>query len=126
MQVGMIYFLWGFHVKRRTIRPNPDVSKLIRATWGFALSAATVWLVDYNLCIYINGVSPESFLNFNPQFHAWWHLFSCVAVYCLAVLIIYYHHDMREERPYLTIRFGFVPAITFNKAKAYSQNTKRQ
>ncbi|GJJ71100.1 dihydroceramidase [Entomortierella parvispora] len=126
MQFGMIYYLRDFHVERRAIRPNPDVSTLIRSAWRYALSAATVWLVDYNLCIYINGVSPESFFSFNPQFHAWWHLFSCVAVYHLAILIIYYHHDMRNEKPFITKKFGFVPAITFNKTEALYKKKKKQ
>jgi len=126
MQVGMIYYLRGFHVQRRVIRPSPDVSALIRSASRYAIAAATFWLVDFNLCIYINGVSPESILNFNPQFHAWWHLFSCLAVYSLSVLIIYYHYDMRNEKPFITTKFGIVSAITFNKAEALHEKKKMQ
>jgi len=76
------------------------------------LAAITVWLVDYNLCVYINGVSPESILKWNPQFHAWWHGLSAYGVYCQSVLIMYYHYDMRGQTPHLYMWKGFIPAVS--------------
>ncbi|KAF9087012.1 Alkaline ceramidase 3 [Mortierella sp. GBA35] len=107
-----IYFLWVFHVQRRAIRPNPDVSKLICLTAAAMASALTLWLIDYNLCVYINGVSPESVLKWNPQFHAWWHFLSALGVYSQSVLIMYYHYDIRNQQPNLYLWRGFLPAVT--------------
>ncbi|KAK3847183.1 MAG: ceramidase [Linnemannia gamsii] len=107
-----LYFLRVFHTQRRTIRPNPTISLIIRLTAASMISAITLWLIDYNLCVYINGVSPESVLKWNPQFHAWWHFLSAYAVYCQSVLIMYYHYDVREMKPDMYMWKGVLPAVT--------------
>ncbi|KAF9326576.1 Alkaline ceramidase 3 [Linnemannia elongata] len=76
------------------------------------VAAATVWLIDYNLCVYINGVSPESVLRWNPQFHAWWHFLSAYGVYSQSVLIMYYHYDIREMKPEIVMWKGVLPTVT--------------
>ncbi|KAF8930517.1 hypothetical protein BGZ47_000501 [Haplosporangium gracile] len=94
-----LYFLRGFHLQQQPIRPNPDISKLIRLSCWTMLTAVTVWLVDYNLCTFINGVSEESVLKWNPQLHAWWHLLSAYGVYGESVVVMYYHYDIRGLEP---------------------------
>ncbi|KAF9912804.1 Alkaline ceramidase 3 [Linnemannia zychae] len=121
MILAGIYFLRVFHTQRRHIRPSPAVSRVIRLTAASMITAIIVWLTDYNLCVYINGVSPESLLKWNPQFHAWWHFFSAYAVYSEAVLIIYYHYDIREMQPHMTMWKGVLPAVVL-KSKAYPGN----
>lgn len=74
------------------------------------LAAVTVWLVDYNLCVFINGVSQES--KWNLQLHAWWHLLSAYGVYGESVLVMYYHYDIRGEKPHVYMWKGFLPAVT--------------
>jgi dihydroceramidase len=119
MILSGLYFLRVFHITRRAIRPTPPaVSRLIRLTAVSMLTAITVWLIDYNLCVYINGVSPESVLKWNPQFHAWWHLLSAYGVYSQSVLIMYYHYDMREMKPEVVMWKGFVPAVRLTSSKA--------
>lgn len=76
------------------------------------LAAVTVWLVDYNLCVFINGVSQESVLKWNMQLHAWWHLLSAYGVYGESVLVMYYHYDIRGEKPHVYMWRGFLPAVT--------------
>ncbi|KAH7032224.1 ceramidase [Linnemannia elongata] len=109
---GLI-FLRIFHTTRRAIRPTPPpVSRLIRLTASSMIFAITVWLIDYNLCVYINGVSKESVLGWNPQFHAWWHLLSAYGVYGQSVLIMYYHYEMRGVvEVEVWMWKGFVPAV---------------
>lgn len=109
---GLI-FLRIFHTTRRAIRPTPPpVSRLIRLTASSMIFAITVWLIDYNLCVYINGVSKESVLGWNPQFHAWWHLLSAYGVYGQSVLIMYYHYEMRGiVEVEVWMWKGFIPAV---------------
>ncbi|KAG0018109.1 Alkaline ceramidase 3 [Podila clonocystis] len=111
-QLCMIYFLRVFHVQQRAIRPNPMTSTVIRLATASAAMAATVWLTDYRLCVYVNGVSPESIFPLNPQFHAWWHCFTGLAVYSSSILVIYYHYDIRNEHPSLYLWKGFFPALS--------------
>lgn len=113
MILSGVYFLRVFHTTRRAVRPTPPaVSRLIRLTAISMITAITVWLIDYNLCIYINGVNEESlWKGWNPQFHAWWHLFSAYGVYGQSVLIMYYHYDMREMGPEVVMWKGIVPAV---------------
>ncbi|KAK3817921.1 MAG: ceramidase [Linnemannia elongata] len=107
-----LYFLRGFHRQQQCIRPDPDISKLIRLSCWTMLAAVTVWLVDYNLCVFINGVSQESVLKWNMQLHAWWHLLSAYGVYGESVLVMYYHYDIRGEKPHVYMWRGFLPAVT--------------
>ncbi|KAF9540325.1 Alkaline ceramidase 3 [Mortierella hygrophila] len=112
MIITGLIFLRIFHTTRRAIRPTPPtVSRLIRLTVSSMLLAITVWLIDYNLCVYINGVSEESVLGWNPQFHAWWHLLSAYGVYGQSVLIMYYHYEMRGVGVEVWMWKGFVPAV---------------
>ncbi|KAJ2327487.1 hypothetical protein H4S02_001329 [Coemansia sp. RSA 2611] len=50
-------------------------------------SAALVWLIDTNLCSYVNG-SAESVLPFNMQLHAWWHVLASLGLVYLVVLLM--------------------------------------
>ncbi|KAF8932611.1 hypothetical protein BGZ47_011278 [Haplosporangium gracile] len=112
MILGGLVFLRIFHTTHRAIRPtSPTVSRLIRLTAGSMLAAITVWLIDYNLCVYINGVSPGSILKWNPQFHAWWRLLSAYGAYSQAVLIMFYHYDIRDMGPEIWMWKGFIPAV---------------
>lgn len=114
MILSGLIFLRIFHTTRRAIRPTPAaVSRLIRLTASSMILALTVWLIDFNLCVYINGVSEESVLGWNPQFHAWWHLLSAYGVYGQSVLIMYYHYEMRGVAVEVWMWKGFIPAVRF-------------
>ncbi|KAF9930182.1 Alkaline ceramidase 3 [Linnemannia zychae] len=112
MILGGVYFIYDFYSARRTIRPNPDVIRVMFLGSASMLTALTVWLIDYNLCVYINGVSPESILKWNPQFHAWWHFLATYGVYSQAVLVMYYHYDMKEMKPEIVMWKGFLPTVS--------------
>lgn len=116
MIFGGFYFLRLFHIQRRAIRPNPAISYLIRLTTASLIAAATVWLIDYNLCVYVNGVSEKSVLRWNPQFHAWWHFLAAFGLYSQLVLIMYYHYDMREMEPEIVMWKGVLPTVTLKAA----------
>ncbi|KAG0352284.1 hypothetical protein BGZ54_002869 [Gamsiella multidivaricata] len=109
----MIYFLRIFHVQQRALRgPNPDISTLIRRAFGTGLFAVTIWLIDLRLCEFVNGVGARSVLKWNPQLHAWWHVFSACALYHATMLVVYYHYDVQAGvRPYVDWWMGYVPVI---------------
>ncbi|KAF9181489.1 Alkaline ceramidase 3 [Haplosporangium sp. Z 11] len=119
LQFAMIYFLRVLHVQQRAIRgPNPDVSILIRRAFASALFAVTIWLIDLRLCEFVNGVGKKSILRWNPQLHAWWHVFSACALYHATMLIVYYHYDIQNMRPFIDVVCGgWIPIIRLHRPK---------
>ncbi|KAG0305070.1 Alkaline ceramidase 3 [Dissophora globulifera] len=112
LQFAMIYLLRVLHVQQRAIHgPNADVSILIRRAFATAFFAVTIWLIDLRLCEFVNGVGARSILKWNPQLHAWWHVFSAAALYHATMLIEYYHYDVQGRRPYVGWWKGLVPVI---------------
>jgi len=114
LQFGMIYLLRVLHVQQRVLRgPQPDVSTLIRRAFASALFAVTIWLIDLKLCEFVNGVGSKSVLKFNPQLHAWWHVFSACALYHATMLVVYYHYDAQTQGPRSFVGWwmGCVPII---------------
>ncbi|KAG0055159.1 hypothetical protein BGZ83_009461 [Gryganskiella cystojenkinii] len=120
MQVGVVYLLRGFYVQRQSIRPNAFIVPLTKVSLGAAVIAALTWLIDYNLCVYINGVSPETLTSFNPQFHAVWHFFSGMAMFGVSILVIYYHHDMRKDNssPSIYLWRRVLPAVSLQASSS--------
>ena len=55
----------------------------------FYISSFVCWLSDMFLCEYINPHYETSFLPFNPQLHAWWHVFISIGLYCMGTLTLY-------------------------------------
>ncbi|KAF9917019.1 Alkaline ceramidase 3 [Lobosporangium transversale] len=96
-----------------SLRPQAmaDVKILIRRALGFGALAVSIWLVDLRLCEFINGKGAQSLLKWNPQLHAWWHVFSAVAMYHAALLVSFYHYDVLERSPAVYHWKGVVPAI---------------
>ncbi|KAF9130591.1 Alkaline ceramidase 3 [Mortierella sp. 14UC] len=101
LQFGMIAFLRLLHVQQRSIKgPNPQISRLIRRALGFALVGVSIWLIDLRACEFVNGLSGKSVLKWNPQLHAWWHVFSACALYHATMLVVYYHYDVKTNVGY--------------------------
>ncbi|KAG9321493.1 hypothetical protein KVV02_005890 [Mortierella alpina] len=112
LQFGMIYLLRDLHVQQRALHgPHPALSMLIRRAFASGFLAVTLWLIDLRLCEWVNGVSSRSFLKWNPQLHAWWHVFSACALYHATMMIVYYHFDVKGQRPYVDQVFGCIPVI---------------
>ncbi|KAG0233821.1 Alkaline ceramidase 3 [Actinomortierella wolfii] len=84
---------------------------LLYRALAFYFTGVTVWLIDLHLCEFINGVSEKSVLNWNPQFHAFWHVLSSTGVYFSALLVSYQHYVGQGKQPYIYWWKGVVPAI---------------
>ncbi|KAJ1956244.1 alkaline ceramidase ydc1, partial [Linderina pennispora] len=73
--IAMVYMTW--RAKRDLERADmPEISRLFFHGLKWYALAGTVWLIDTNLCQYINGHDSTSVLPFNMQLHAWWHVFA--------------------------------------------------
>ncbi|KAK6343467.1 Alkaline ceramidase 3 [Orbilia blumenaviensis] len=81
-------------------RHQQDVRKLHKRGLWFYVTAIGIWSTDLNFCEYISKVpfvypsfGTEGFqlahTTFNPQGHAWWHLFVSIGFYHLGVLVTY-------------------------------------
>ncbi|KAJ1648288.1 hypothetical protein LPJ64_000444 [Coemansia asiatica] len=64
------------------------VAKLFARGAKLYLAAGLVWLIDTNLCSYVNGSSAQSVLPFNVQLHAWWHVLASLGLVYLVVLMM--------------------------------------
>ncbi|KAK3808525.1 MAG: ceramidase [Benniella sp.] len=123
LQFCMIFYLRILHVQQRSKRSNPALTVLIRRALGFGALAVSIWLVDLRLCEFVNGKGPKSVLRWNPQLHAWWHVFSGIAIYHAALLVSYYHYDVLDQRPVVYYWKGLVPALKLDVYSEYGRKT---
>lgn len=76
--------------KKTSSRSSIDPSLLLFERGAFFyLSSFICWLADMFLCEYINPHYSTSFLPFNPQLHAWWHVLISIGLYCMGTLTLY-------------------------------------
>ncbi|KAF9163805.1 Alkaline ceramidase 3 [Actinomortierella ambigua] len=108
LQLLILYYTtilyWQQNIRR-------DDRWLLARALTFYFTGVTVWLIDLHLCEFINGVSETSILNWNPQFHALWHVLSSTGVYFSALLVSYQHYVGQNKQPYVYYWRGVVPAI---------------
>lgn len=67
-------------------------------TQGIGLYAFGVscWLIDLNLCIFING-GEHSWLPFDMYLHAWWHLAASLGLYWFTVFLLADRQDRTRK-----------------------------
>ncbi|KAF9366502.1 Alkaline ceramidase 3 [Mortierella sp. NVP85] len=120
LQLAIIYYTTTLHQRQKSeiqARGMQNESTwLIRRAISVYAFAVTIWLIDLHLCEFVNGVSPQSVLKWNPQFHAWWHVFSIVGVYFTTLLVAYQHYVAKGLRPAVYLWNGFAPALTLDAA----------
>ncbi|KAF9425467.1 Alkaline ceramidase 3 [Podila epigama] len=114
LQLAIIYYTTTMHRQQAAIRgkDNKTSAWLISRALSVYFFAVTIWLIDLHMCEFVNGVSPKSVLKWNPQLHAWWHVFSISGVYFSTLLIAYQHYLAKGIQPSVYFWRGFVPALT--------------
>ncbi|KAF9437788.1 histone acetyltransferase [Entomortierella beljakovae] len=118
LQLAIIYFTtYLHHHQKSTIKARGNQNHsgwLIRRALGIYAFAVTIWLIDLHLCEFVNGVGPNSVLRWNPQLHAWWHVFSITGVYFTTLLISFQHYVAKGLTPSVYLWKGFVPTLTLD------------
>jgi dihydroceramidase len=61
------------YLYRQTQHHTHSIMYLIVAYIGFLIPATICWIIDQQLCERMNSID-----GFNPQLHAWWHVFLAV------------------------------------------------
>src|SRR5438270_916201 len=61
---------------------HPPIKYLFERGVMTSAVAIAVWLIDLQLCDYVNG-KENSILPFNPQLHAVWHILASIGLYLL-------------------------------------------
>ncbi|GJJ74134.1 dihydroceramidase [Entomortierella parvispora] len=120
LQLSIIYLTTTLHRQQKAViaaRGGTNESTwLIQRALGVYFFAVTIWLIDLHLCEFINGVGPDSVLRWNPQLHAWWHVFSITGVYFTTLLVAYQHYVGKGLSPNVYLWRGFAPALTLDGA----------
>lgn len=83
----------------------------------FYLSSFICWLADMFLCEYINPHYSTSYLPFNPQLHAWWHVFISIGLYCMGTLTLYERMEIKKGHGSTTLEYkwGVLPYVALSK-----------
>lgn len=120
LQVSIIFLITTLHQQQKAViaaRGGTNASTwLIQRALGVYAFAVVIWLIDLHLCEFINGVGPDSVLRWNPQLHAWWHVFSITGVYFTTLLVAYQHYVAKGLSPSVYLWKGFAPALTLEGA----------
>lgn len=89
-----------FHIRRTQIAAarRLGILYIVCMVVGFSL-----WLIDVHHCDAMHALPVG-----NPQFHAWWHVFTGIACYCGPAFLSFRRLEMQGQRPTLLWRF-FVP-----------------
>jgi dihydroceramidase len=118
LQLAIIFLTTTLHQRQKSIiqswntTPSTTSAWLIKRALGVYAFAVTIWLIDLHLCEFVNGVGPNSVLRWNPQFHAWWHVFSISGVYFTTLLVTFQHYVEKGLKPSVYLWKGFAPALT--------------
>ncbi|KAJ1837025.1 hypothetical protein LPJ73_007532 [Coemansia sp. RSA 2703] len=98
LSIAMLYLCWR---AKRDLEDSGmrHVAALFARGLKLYLLAATVWLIDTNLCTYVNGDAPASVLPFNVQLHAWWHVLASLGLVYLVVLMMG-HYCLVNDVPF--------------------------
>lgn len=66
---------------------DPIIYTFHRGAFFYGI-AVTCWLTDMLLCEWVNPVHGTSVLPYNPQLHAWWHVFISCGLYYISTLVL--------------------------------------
>ncbi|KAJ1678724.1 hypothetical protein EV182_003472 [Spiromyces aspiralis] len=80
------YYMYQAY-KGLKLRGRDDLTPLFHRGVVLYIIAVICWLIDTNLCPFVNGTE-NSILPINPQLHAWWHIVVSAGLYYLIVLFM--------------------------------------
>lgn len=79
--------------------------------YGFIayLTGVAVWSIDLFFC-------PSLQNPFNPQLHAWWHVFVSIGLYCMAVVLLVLEAEHQKKAQSVEWRY-LLPLVRLKDAK---------
>ncbi|KAJ1896350.1 alkaline ceramidase ydc1 [Kickxella alabastrina] len=86
LSLVMVYLCWRAKRELEEAGMSHVAGLFARGAKCYAVAAA-FWLVDTNLCSYVNG-QEGSVLPFNVQLHAWWHVLASLGLVYLVILMM--------------------------------------
>ncbi|KAJ2762456.1 hypothetical protein IWQ56_005038 [Coemansia nantahalensis] len=109
----MLYLCWRAKLELAESQME-HAARLFFSGVRWYLAAGAVWLIDTNLCPYINGRDAASVLPLNLQLHAWWHVMASLGLVYLVVMVMA-HYCMLKSIPFkLRYILGVFPYIHAN------------
>lgn len=96
------------HLYRNDFKDNRTVRALIRSYVGFYLLGSAAWVLDQKLCA---GLQDGSYLSFNPQGHAWWHVFAGLAGFFGPASLTFYIAEKNGRNPSIEYVGGVLPYV---------------
>jgi len=109
---GHVLFLIHLNKTAYRMAKSPIVPRLYTAGCACYVTGSILWMIDLNGCNFMRS------LPFNPQFHAFWHVFAGLGSYLnLLVIAVYRCESVLQCMPELRLAFGFFPLITIAKRR---------
>ncbi|CAG8554191.1 23723_t:CDS:2 [Gigaspora rosea] len=106
LEIALLILMGRIYIKKKA--SHPAVKHLFEQGVKIYAMGVAVWLIDMHFCDYMNG----SFLPFNPQFHALWHILASTGLYFLVTLILYNWHYEKGTKCRIEYRYGgLVPVV---------------
>ncbi|KAJ1911633.1 hypothetical protein IWQ60_010045 [Tieghemiomyces parasiticus] len=104
------------YLERR--RTHPVIAGLARTGFGLFLVACLCWFVDTCFCPYVDG-GLRSWLPFNLQLHAWWHVFVSLGFYYLCTFLVFDDQLRKHREPLIRYRWCILPEVILAPMKGY-------
>lgn len=125
---AMTQFTWSGSKQRMRMRKSAAFDHTVKRIWFSGVTvyalALICWVIDFKLCDYVNGhTDHHSIIPFNPQLHAWWHVFAGFGSYLccmMSVLIRAKHCNWDVE---VAWDFGFLAYL--RPGPNYKESRKR-
>ncbi|CEO99199.1 hypothetical protein PBRA_001105 [Plasmodiophora brassicae] len=96
MEILCLYIMFKVFLRRRHGGADARMTSLFTQGIGLYAFGVSCWLIDLNLCIFING-GEHSWLPFDMYLHAWWHLAASLGLYWFTVFLLADRQDRTRK-----------------------------
>ncbi|KAJ3271312.1 Alkaline ceramidase 3 [Terramyces sp. JEL0728] len=130
-QVFAVYQMFTIYRTHKIAFRDAECTRIFENGFKFYGFAFVWWIVDFTACDYVNPFYSKAVLPFNPQFHAWWHVFISIGLYNMGLFGLYDRMSQRlsGKEPRIKHFLNFVPYIVLQDIKVekkVSYNTFEQ
>ncbi|KAG9293433.1 hypothetical protein G9A89_009157 [Geosiphon pyriformis] len=119
LQISAVFLMIRLYLNQKNSRAA--MKYLFKCGLFAYLFAFSLWITEQYACEYLNG-GKDSFLPFNPQFHALWHILASFGAYYFGVFTIYAWMDSQGKK--IQVEF-FMKSIPYVQAIDKNNNNKK-